>query len=259
MKKFKKVMAVVAALALTAGMTVNCMAKDTWGSYFGREQGKGHGIWFEGAEGTLQSQSADSWTAKIKEIGWGGIWGGQVYQNTKDGFGSVNVVKGKEYTLKATLKSSNCDKWVFIKIATKEDIAFGKWVRLKKGSSVTLNETFTAKCNANSIYFGIGGEFGDRDQVDEKAIYTYAEGGQDAIVKETDQDALLATVISCTGYSLAEKTATQTNEATTAASGATTTTTTTVTTGDFEPYAFGFMAIAAAAAVVVFSKKREQA
>ncbi len=258
MKKFKRVMAVVAALALTAGMTVNCMAKDTWGSYFGREEGAGHGIWYEGAEGTLKSQSADGWTADIKEIGWGGIWGGQVYQNTKDGFGSVSIEKGKEYKINVTLKSSNCNKWVFIKVATKEDIAYGKWIRLKKGSATTLNDTFTAACNADSIYFGIGGEFGDRE--DEAAAYTYADGGQDAVAKDTDEDALLPTTITCSGFSLVENTAAPAGEtATTSAAGVSTTTTTTVSTGDFEPIAFGMIAVFAAAAVVVFSKRREQA
>ena len=257
MKKFKRVMAVVAALALTAGMTVNCMAKDTWGSYFGREEGAGHGIWYEGAEGTLKSQSADGWTAEIKEIGWGGIWGGQVYQNTKDGFGSVDVKKGTQYKINLTLKSSKCDKWVFIKIATKEDIAYGKWIRLKKGQNQTLSETFTAACDANSVYFGIGGEFGDRG--DETAAYSYADGGQNAIAKETDEDALLATVITCTGFSLVENSGSTAETPTASNSGSTTTTPTTVSTGDFEPYAFGMVAILAAAAVVVFSKKREQA
>ena len=53
--------------------------------------------------------------------------------------------KGEEYTIKYTLSSSKCDKWVFVKIADKkENFAYGKWVKIKKGKSVSVNETFKA-------------------------------------------------------------------------------------------------------------------
>ena len=98
MRTLKKVVTVVAALALTVGMTVNCFAADTWGSYFGMEEGAGHGLWYEGSDGTLKSQTADSWTADIKAIGWGGVWGGQVFQDSKK-YGSVSVRTGIPYQI----------------------------------------------------------------------------------------------------------------------------------------------------------------
>ena len=129
MKSLKKIAAVVATLALTVGMTANCFAA-SWQSYFGVNE-----AWFEGAEGKLSSQSATGWTADMKTIGWGGCWGAQVKQ-------SVKVKKGEEYTIKYTLSSSKCDKWVFVKIADKkENFAYGKWVKIKKGKSVSVNET----------------------------------------------------------------------------------------------------------------------
>ena len=123
MKSLKKIAAVVATLALTVGMTANCFAA-SWQSYFGVNE-----AWFEGAEGKLSSQSATGWTADMKTIGWGGCWGAQVKQ-------PVKVKKGEEYTIKYTLSSSKCDKWVFVKIADKkENFAYGKWVKIKKGKS----------------------------------------------------------------------------------------------------------------------------
>lgn len=258
MKTLKKVVVAVLALALTVGMTVSTMAGSTWGSYFGREEGAGHAVWFEGAKGTLKSQSDTGWVAVMDEIGWGGVWGGQVFQNESTGNGKVGVKKGTQYTLKCTLKSSGCAKWVFIKIATKEDYAYAKWVRVGKGGTVNVNETFEAKANANSIYFGIGGEFGDRE--DEKAPYSWASGGQSAIAaNKGDVDALYSTTITCSGYSLTEASS---GNGGGSGSGSTTNNnassgSTTVATGDFEPFAFGAIAVLAAAAVVVFSKRKE--
>ena len=146
------------------------------------------------------------------------------------------------------------DKWVVIKIATDENIAFAKWVQLKKGQSTTIDETFTAKCDATSIYFGLGGDFGDR--ADEKDLYTYAEGGQKSISDGDGEAAAKGTTITCTGYSLAS-TAAGKNAKTGTSSGSASTQTTTVKTGDFTPVACGAAAILAAAAIVVFSRKRE--
>ena len=120
MKSLKKIAAVVATLALTVGMTANCFAA-SWQSYFGVNE-----AWFEGAEGKLSSQSATGWTADMKTIGWGGCWGAQVKQ-------PVKVKKGEEYTIKYTLSSSKCDKWVFVKIADKkENFAMVSGLKLKK-------------------------------------------------------------------------------------------------------------------------------
>lgn len=263
MKSLKRIAAVVAVLALTVGMSMNCFAA-TWEHYFGMDE-KCKTVWYEGAECDGEPKtSADGWTAKLKTIGWGGIWGAQMKQK-------ISVKKGTEYQLKCTLKSSNCDKWVFIKIATKEDYAFGKWVRLKKGQATTIDETFTATANANQITFGFGGEFGDRESTDGSKHYSYADGGQKAIAATTDSDATFATTVSCSGYSLAEKqaatasaqTTSNSTEQSTASSSTstqsstTTTTTSTVATGDFTPFACGAVALIAAAVIVVFARKRE--
>lgn len=265
MKTVKRLAAVVAALALTVGMSINCLAADTWGYYFGMNETL-KSVWYEGAEGDLVAQTADSWTAELKSIGWGGCWGAQVFQNTEQGFGDVKIEKGKEYNLKCTLSSSNCDKWVYIKIAKGEDMAYGNWVYIKKGSSVTLDETFTAKANANSIYFGFGGENGDRSGADDDADirYSYVPGGVETLQtkhdgNEKEFDPTLATTVKCTGFYLGEPAAAAPAEgnAEPATAPATTGTTTTVATGDFTPIACGAAAVIAAAVIVLFARKRE--
>ncbi|MFQ9514573.1 MAG: hypothetical protein ACLRZ9_01975 [Eubacterium sp.] len=257
MKTLKRIAAVVATLALTVGMTANCFAA-SWEHYFGMDE-KCKSVWYEGAECDGEPKtSADGWTAKLKSIGWGGIWGAQMKQK-------VTIKKGTEYQLKCTLKSTGCDKWVLIKIAKDEDFAYGKWIRLKKGQATTIDETFTATANADTITFGFGGEFGDRESTDGKVHYSYADGGMEAIAKTTDGDATYATTVSCSGYSLAEKTASNTNNNsdnnnTTQQNGGTTSTTgttSTVATGDFTPIACGAAAVVAAAVIVVFARKRE--
>ncbi len=180
----------------------------------------------------------------MKTIGWGGCWGAQVKQ-------SVKVKKGEEYTIKYTLSSSKCDKWVFVKIADKkENFAYGKWVKIKKGKSVSVNETFKATADSDTLTFGIGGEFGDRKGIDKDATkrYSYASGGAASL---NDGDPTYSTTVKCTGFSF---------EAKSAASTGTTnnnTTSTTVATGDFSPMACGAAAILAGVALVVFARKRE--
>ncbi len=251
MKTLKRLAAVVATVVLTVGMSASCFAA-TWDSYFGIQGG-----WYEGADGELTSNTADGWTADMASIGWGGCWGGQVMQ-------SVDIKKGEEYTLKCTLSSSNCDKWVFIKIAKDDNFAYGQWVQIKKGQSVTVDETFTAENDADQITFGIGGDFGDRTGIDAdaEARYALASGGASSI---NDGDPTYATVITCEGFSLeaagAETEAAETNASgETAASSSTSTTsstTSTVATGDFTPIACGVAAVVAAATIVVFARKKD--
>ena len=276
MRMFKKIATVATALALTVGMSSSVFAA-TWGSYFGMNSG-----WYEGSQGKLTTNTADGWTAQIEQIGWGGVWGGQVFLDSsqKGNAGGINVKKGKKYTLKCTLKSTKCDKWFLIKIAKGDNYAFGKWVFVKKGSSETVNETFTAKCDANSLYFGIGGDFGDRDGVstDKDAKIRYALAGGASVIQgkqDAGGDSVAATVLSCSGYSLTEEgaeAATQApNEQVTVAPGGSTGVSTpssgtvvtntapaAVATGDFTPIACGAAAVVAAATIVVFARKRKE-
>lgn len=189
----KKFAASVLALTLVLAVGTQCFAA-SWGSYFGVNEG-----WYEGAEGSLASQSATSWTANIDALGWGGVWGGQVYQTAK-------IVKGKTYTLSFTMKSSNCDKWVYIKMANgdeKENLAYGKWIQLKRGQAMNFSDTFTANADAASIYFGIGGEMGDRTGIDEDAEvrYSVAPNGPSSVV---DADPTAATQITVTNFKLGD-------------------------------------------------------
>ena len=150
----KKIAASALALSLVFTMGTQCFAAN-WGSYFGGSEG-----WYEGAEGTLTSNTDKAWTAQMASIGYGGVWGAQVYKN------GISVKKGQQYTISFDAQSSTCDKWVYVKVSTDETLAFSDWVQLKKGSTTKYSTTFTAKANAKSVYFGIGGEFGDRQGVD---------------------------------------------------------------------------------------------
>ena len=155
MKMMKKLVAVVAALTLTIGMVSTAMAA-SWQTYFGLNKG-----WYEGMKATLTSNSATGWTAKVSDIGWGGCWGGQVYQK------GISIKPGQQYNIKFTIKSSKLDKWVYLKIGDEsgKKMNLGKWIDCRKGKSVTVNETFTAKYSGKDIYFGIGGDFHDRQKV----------------------------------------------------------------------------------------------
>lgn len=163
MKFIKKLGVITLSLALAISMNTSVFAMSAWQDYIGFDGKPGH-TWYEAADGKVVGVSQTKWTAKLKTIGWGGVWGAQIFQD-------VNITKGQKYRIKFKMKSTDINKWVVIKIAKKDKIAYVKWIHLKKGKYTKINETFVAKKNASKIIFGIGGEFGNRD--DEKDIYDY--------------------------------------------------------------------------------------
>ena len=87
MKVLKRIAAVAATVALTVGMSASCFAAGTWGHYIGFSEGN---VWYEASEGSFKENSATGWTANMDAIGWGGVWGYQVFQ---DGKGKVDIKK----------------------------------------------------------------------------------------------------------------------------------------------------------------------
>lgn len=102
------------------------------------------------------------------------------------------------------MKSSKCDKWVFIMFGTSGNYAFAKWIKLPRGVWVSIDETFVAKIDADSMFYGIGGEMGDRTGIDYDAEirYSYAPDGPSSVV---DGDSSVATQITCSDMVLALK------------------------------------------------------
>lgn len=163
MKFMKKTAFITLAIVLVINMNTSVFAKASWHDYIGFDGKPGH-TWYEAADGKVVGIAKNKWTAKLKTIGWGGVWGAQIYRN-------VNIKKGQKCRIKFKIKSTKINKWIVVKICNKNKIAYVKWIHLKKGKYTKVNETFIAKKNATQIYFGLGGEFGDRD--DEKDIYAY--------------------------------------------------------------------------------------
>ena len=194
----KKIICLALTVALIIG-SISSVSAAKWSTYFGLNKG-----WYEGTKGSLTSNSATGWTAKIQSIGWGGCWGGQVYQKAK-------IIKGKTYTIKFNIKSSKLDKWVYLKLgdAKGKKINLAKWLDCKKGKTVSVNETFTAKYDGDSIYFGVGGDFGDRAAVktdeDAKVRYKYASSKKLDGRLPSDYSADHPTVITVSGFSFSGK------------------------------------------------------
>ena len=155
----RKIAASVLVLTLVVAMGTTCFGASNWGSYFGANEG-----WYEGAEGKLTSNSASGFTAAIDSVGWGGVWGAQVYIDgaKSDNARNVKVKKGQTYTLSFNIKATNVTKFVYVKVATGETLAYSTWVKVPANKTVKFNKKFKAKANANSVYFGLGGDVGDR-------------------------------------------------------------------------------------------------
>ena len=189
----KRIVVLSVALILVFQTTVSAGA---WQSYFGLNKG-----WYEGTKGKMVKNTYSNWTAKIKSIGWGGCWGGQVFQK------GISIKKGHYYHLSFRIKSTKLSKWVYIKIGDEKGTKnnYHKWLNCKKKKTVKVNTTFKAKYNGNSIYFGIGGDFHDRSKVktdkDAKKRYKVAPNKKlDARLK-ADYAADHPTTIKCTKFS----------------------------------------------------------
>ena len=142
-----------------------------WHTYYGLNKG-----WYEGMKARTVRNQSSKWTVKVSDIGWGGCWCGYLSKKLK-----TKVKKGKQYTIKFSIKSTKFDKWVYVKIANSKNSKkcdLAKWINCKKGKTVTVNETYTSIYKCKRIYFGIGGDFGDRGAVktdkDAKTRYSYA-------------------------------------------------------------------------------------
>ncbi len=191
----KKIICLVCTITLILG-SANVVSADLWNSYFGLNKG-----WYEGMKASLESNSDSGFVVNVSDIGWGGCWGGQVFQKP------VSIKKRKKYRIKFTIKSSKLNKWVYFKIGNEDGskINFAKWIDCKKGKKVKIDKTFKAKYNGDSIYFGLGGDFGDRAKVktdkDAKVRYKYAPDKKLDGRLPSDYAAGHPTFITCSGFS----------------------------------------------------------
>ena len=206
MRKFAKKIATAAlSLSLVFAVSTSCLGV-TWQSYFGADQD-----WYEGASGELiNANNVTGFKANLNTVGWGGIWGGQVFldKNTK----LVNVKKGQKYTLSFKATSSNVNKYIYVKVATDEVLATSFWVKIPAGSKgKTVKVPFKAKANANTVYFGMGGDVGDRESVstDKDAAIRYAVFKNDfhvdaveGLADDANGDYTAATAITVSNFSL---------------------------------------------------------
>lgn len=164
-----------------------------WHSWFGANEG-----WYEGSEGELVQAEKDNWTVRLDSIGWGGIWGDQMVYRKSD----LNIKNGKTYTFQCNLKSTDCDKWIFISLRNDEDYdhyAYGKWIKLKKGIEMSVNETFIAQNDANELWFCFGSESTGGSAMFERDVYDFLDGGAEKLENE---ETTLSTKIECNNLSL---------------------------------------------------------
>lgn len=179
----KKFAASIMALTLVIAMGTTCFGA-TWGSYFGGDQG-----WSEASKGKVTKNTSDGFQASIDLVGWGGVWGAQVFMDPNSATkntGKVSIKKGKKYTLCFNITGTKVQKYVYVKISTGEKLAYSTWVKVTPGKTTKVATTFKAANNATSVYFGMGGDAGDRESTpnDVDAKYRY-----DLFTKQFKKDA----------------------------------------------------------------------
>lgn len=152
----KKIVSLALVLTLVVGAATTTMAAK-WGEYIGADQG--WEVEVGGASGVVSKNTDKAFTVKLDAVGFGGVWSCRMFQKVK-------VVKGKSYNISFKAKSEKLNKYIFVKIATKDVFAKGFWVKLPKGKTVKVSETFKAAANADEINIGLGGEGYDRSAED---------------------------------------------------------------------------------------------
>lgn len=186
MKK-TKLLSIMLIITLVLGLnSTNIHASTIWEEYYNFAQVECETI-------PKKINNNNNWSVKLKQIGHGGIWCAQMY--TKN-IPFINF--NKKYQLHCTLKSSNCDKWIFIKIPN----AYGKWLKLKKGKPATINEIFAAQATTSDcLVFSFGGEHGNSEwSID--TDYSFILGGKAFIAANPDPNPATSTTITCSGFYL---------------------------------------------------------
>lgn len=188
-KVIRKISTAIIAATMTAAMCVTCLAGTTFEGYFGQKSN-----WYEGADGELTTATSNAFTADMSAIGWGGVWGAQAHRD-------ITVKKGQKYTLSFKISSSNVEKWVFFKVTDSQDtMVYADWVHLVPGVTTNYKATFKASASATFIYFGMGGEFGDRTE-EEGEIYSLSDE------LPNDVDSSYNTVVKVTNFKCAKTSA----------------------------------------------------
>ncbi len=189
----KKIASAALALTLTVSMASSCFGA-TWGSYFGANE-----AWPEAAMGTLKTNTPSGFNAVLDVIGWGGVWGCQVFQKT-------SVKKDDTLHVKFDIKGTNIKKWVYVKIAKKDDAtgaehtAAAFWTQTIPGKTIKIDKVMKSKDIADRFTFGLGGEMGDRQGSDIDAEYRYSLIPDFDHSFIPDEDATMGTDITVSGF-----------------------------------------------------------
>lgn len=162
MKKLNKIISIITACCLLFSTSIKTYGKEN--KYWKTNITSPTYEYYGDSEGVLMNASKTKWSVLLTKIGWSSALSFQMHTSQ-----IPHIQKGKKYQFHCVLNSSNVDKWIGIYVGeismnkgtvSKYNVAYVKWIKLKKGKNKVVNEIFRAKTNANKISFCIGGEGG---------------------------------------------------------------------------------------------------
>ena len=115
-----------------------------------------------GTKGSITNVSKSGFKVELNPVGHGGVWGCLVESK-------YTIPADERYTYKVsfTAESTNVDKYIYYVIGSSDPFSGGNadWIKLPKGKSVYAEYMYFGSENTN-MYFGLGGDPGDRDNPD---------------------------------------------------------------------------------------------
>lgn len=157
---FKMVITTFLVISFIVLAQNECSALINWDVKFAKDTG-----WDGGTSGTA-SGSSSSFSVNLKPAGTGGVWGCRV--KSKKNFNSSFFKKYNKYKLSFKAKSSKVDKFIYVVFGAYDNLYYrgpSRWIKLPKGKSVSVEHYFN-KGQLKGLYFGIGGDAGDRNDKD---------------------------------------------------------------------------------------------
>ena len=165
--------------------------------------------YFFSAKGKIIKNSTCYFKSQLNELGCS-IVGACTRYSLNDITSKNNFYSKKDgsFILSFDIKSTNCDKWIYVSLISDSKDIWGDWIRIKKGKFYKYNKTIKLKSINTyqypiSLFIEYGGEICLLDYANDVNPYSFIKGGKEYLANHPDKE--IPTTIECKNISLIRK------------------------------------------------------